>query len=115
MSWRGIGCLVFAFGTFVVVAIIGIWVSLGAGTPVGCTDGLRWLDDRYIAVGTPAASPNLPGQGEPVLIGRTLVGVATRDVYAPAGSELLPSAGNRPDAMAVACGDGTFQTYEMDE
>lgn len=113
MNWRGIGCLAAVLGTFVVVALIGIWVSVGGGTPVGCATALRWIDDRYVAAGTPAASPALPGEGEPVLIGSTLVGVATREVYAPAGSEPLPSAGNRPEVMAVACGDGTFQTYEL--
>lgn len=115
MSWRGIGCLAVAFGGFLIIAIIGIWVSLGAGTPVGCASGLRWIDDRYVATGTSAASPDLPGGGEPVLIGSTLVGVATREVYAPAGTEPLPSAGNRPEAISLACGDGTFQTYERAE
>ena len=115
MSWRGIGCLAVGFGTFIAIAIIGIWVSLGTADAPGCTDSLRWEDDRYVAAGTPAPSPALDGAGDPVLIGRTLVGIATRDVYAPAGSEPLPSAGDRPGVMAVACGDGTFQTYELSE
>jgi len=63
VSWRGIGCLAVAFGGFVIIAVIGIWVSLGAGTPVGCAPGLRWIDDRYVASGTPAPSPDLPGGG----------------------------------------------------
>ena len=113
MSWRGIGCLALGFGTFIAIAAIGIWVSLGAAEKPGCTGSLRWEDDRYLAVGSPTASPALDGAGAPVLIGRTLVGIATRDVYAPAGSEPLPSAGSRPGVMAVACGDGTFQTYEV--
>lgn len=115
MSWRGIGCLALGFGTFIVIAVLGIWVSLGTADAPGCTDSLRWEADRYLATGTPAASPALDGESEPVLIGRTLVGIATRDVYAPPGSEPLPSAGNRPAMMAVACGDGTFQTYEVSE
>jgi hypothetical protein len=115
VSWRGIGCLAAGFGTFIVVAVFGIWISLGTASGPGCSDALRWQDDRYLAVGSPAASPTLDGAGEPVLIGRTLVGIATRDVYAPAGSEPLPSAGSRPGVMAVACGDGTFQTYEASE
>jgi hypothetical protein len=114
VNWRGIGCLAAGLGLFVIVALVGIWVAFGNAAPSGCAPALRWIDDRYAAVGTPAPSPDLPGPGEPVLIGSTLVGVNTRDAYAPAGSEPLPSAGNRPTIMAVACGDGTFQTYELD-
>jgi hypothetical protein len=113
MNWRAIGCLAVGFGTFIAVAVIGIWISLGTAGDAGCSDALRWQDDRYVAVGAPAPSPALDGPGEPVLIGRTLVGIATRDVYAPAGSQPLPSAGSRPSVMSVACGDGTFQTYEV--
>ena len=115
MNGRAIGCIVIGAAAFLVVAVAGIWVSLGSGTPVGCSPGRRWLEDRYVAGGSPAASPGFPAgaaEGEPVLIGRTLVGVATRDVYAPRGSQPLPSAGNRPAALSVACGDGSFQAYE---
>lgn len=113
MTWRGIGCLAAVLGTFVVIALIGIWISLSAAAPVGCTPALRWIEDRYIAVGTPAPSPALPGEGTPVLIGSNIAGLTSREAYAPAGSEPLPSAGNRPQVMAVACGDGTYQTYEL--
>jgi hypothetical protein len=114
---RAIGCIGLGALVFLLVAVAGIWVSLGSGTPVGCAEVLRWTEDRYVAVGSPLPSPGFTDvgtdAGEPVHIGSTLVGIATRDVYAPPGSRPLPSAGNRPPAMAVACGDGTFQTYEV--
>lgn len=117
MNGRAIGCIVLGLGAFVVVAIAGIWVSIGQGSPIGCAGVLRWQDDRYAAIGTPAPSPVFrdpaAAQGDPVLIGSTLVGIATREVYAPHGSAPLPSAGNRPSTISLACGDATFQTYEL--
>lgn len=116
MNLRAVGCAVAGVAAFLAVAVAGIWASLGSGTPVGCADALRWIEDRYVAVGPPRTSPGFAGTdapaGTPVLLGSTLVGVATRDVYGPPGSRPLPSAHDRPDAISVACGDGTFQTYE---
>ena len=62
----------------------------------------RWGSRRRIPV---------VGDGEPVLLGSTLVGALSREVYGPEGS----TAADRPDEIALACGDETFQSYVFSE
>lgn len=106
MSWRLLGCGLLAAAVFVG---LGVWaLSLAMGR-VGCPTTLYWGDETYVASGEPTATPEV-GEGEPVRLGVTFVGVLTREVYGPEGSS--PSAaGERPEQLALDCGDQTFQTY----
>lgn len=109
MSWRAIGCAVLAAAVFIG---LGIWaLQMALGRP-GCPPTLRWGDRVYTAVSEPTELPAL-GSGEPVRLGTTLVGVLSREVYGPAGSVPSLDVEDRPDEVALECGDGTFVTYEF--
>jgi hypothetical protein len=49
-----------------------------------------------------------------VQIGSTLVGLASRAVYGPAGTDVNDPSAPPPDAIAIECGDGTYQGYVLD-
>ena len=107
MSWRAIGCAVLAAAVFIGLGILALQMAMGRP---GCPPILRWDDRIYSAVNEPAELPAL-GSGEPVRLGTTLVGVLSREVYGPAGSLPSPDAEDRPNEIALDCGNGTFVTY----
>ena len=111
MNWRAAGCLVVGVGVFVAIGLFGL--SLAFRGAEGCPAGLQWADRAYGALGTPAPSPDL-GDGDAVPIGSTFMGPITRGVYGPPGSSPSTDAADRPELIALDCGDGTFQAYAWD-
>ncbi|HJT64790.1 MAG TPA: hypothetical protein VJ839_08485 [Candidatus Limnocylindria bacterium] len=109
MSWRLLGCGL--LGAVVFVAL-GIWALTLAMGRIGCPATLNWDDQIYVAVGETTSTPSL-GEGEPVQLGVTFVGVLTREVYGPEGSSPTAEPRDRPEQLALACGDETFQTYAL--
>jgi hypothetical protein len=107
VNWRLLGCAVLAAAVFIGLGLLALNLAMGR---VGCPPTLQWGDRLYDAVGEPTSIP-VVGGGEPVLLGSTFVGALTRDVYGPAGSSPSPDAEDRPDEIALSCGNGTFQTY----
>jgi hypothetical protein len=109
MSWRAVGCAVLAAAVFVG---LGLWaLQLALGRP-GCPQTLLWGDRIYTSAAAPAASPEA-GDGEPVRLGTILVGALSREVYGPEGSSPSLDDTDRPDEVALDCGDGTFVTYRF--
>jgi hypothetical protein len=107
MNWRLVGCGVVAAAVFVG---LGVWALTLAMGRVGCPTTLYWGDATYVAVGEPTATPEV-GDGEAVRLGATFVGVLTREVYGPQGTSPTAEPIDRPDRLALDCGDRTFQTY----
>ncbi len=107
MNVRAIGCIVVGAVIFILIGLAGLNL---ASSRVGCPSGIGWLDRTYEPAGTPASSP-VAGDGTPVKLGSTFIGLATRSVYGPAGTDPSASGSTRPDVIALDCGDGTFQTY----
>lgn len=109
MTGRAIGCGLVGIIAFVGLGLYGL--SL-ATTEAGCPDRLQWFDRGYLPVGTPQAEPRLDG-GEAVLIGATFIGLTTRDVYGPVGSQASATGEDRPDELVLDCADGTFLAYRL--
>lgn len=107
MNWRALGCGLLAIVVFVAIGISGTLMAL---EPAGCPAQLQWVDRTYVAVGPPTDEP-VVGSGDPAPLGTTLIGVAGRTVFGPEGSTPSPNGGNRPDEIALDCGDETFVTY----
>ena len=107
MNWRLIGCGVLAAAVFVG---LGVWALTLAMGRIGCPSSLYWGDATYLAEGTPTSSPEVGGP-EAVQLGVTFVGVLTREVYGPEGTSPTAEPGERPEQLALDCGNGTFQTY----
>jgi hypothetical protein len=108
MNWRILGCAVFAAAAFIGLGLLALNLAIGR---VGCPPTVQWGDRLYAAVGEPTDVP-VVGEGEPVLLGSTFIGALTREVYGPEGADPSPTAGDvLPDAIALACGDDTYQTY----
>jgi hypothetical protein len=94
----------------VVFVGLGVWsLQMALGEP-GCPPVLLWGNRQYTATGQPTGDP-VVGDGEPVLLGSTLVGAVTREVYGPEGSTPPPDPDDLPDDIALACGDGTYVSY----
>ncbi len=110
MNWRAGGCLVVGVVLFVGIGLLGLWRATGQ---TGCFAELHTADGVYRAAGTPAPNPQLSSGERAVEVGTTLVGLATRRVYAPAGTDPHDPAAPRPAQVAVECGDGTFQAYVL--
>ncbi len=108
MSRRAIAWIVAGSVVFILIGIAGLNL---ASSRVGCPAGLRWEALTYDAAGTPAPSPQVGGSA--VELGSTFIGLATRTVYGPPGSAAAASGGPRPDAIALDCGDGTYQAYRL--
>ena len=111
MNWRALGCAVLAAAIFIGLGVWGLQMAMGRP---GCPSSLQWGDRVYEAVGEPATSPEV-GPGQPVLLGTTLVGALSRDVFGPEGSDPNASGEERPDVIALDCGNATFVTYELAE
>jgi hypothetical protein len=111
VNWRAIGCGVAAAATFVAIGLLGM--SLAFSRFDGCPPQLQWADRTYTPVGEALSSPTFD-EGEPVEIGSTFIGLTTRRVYGPPGSEPNPSAADRPTEIVLECGDGGFQPFRWD-
>jgi hypothetical protein len=109
MNWRAIGCIALGSIVFVLIGIVGLNL---ATSRLGCPDRIQWKDLSYRPVGAPGPSP-ATGLGTAVKLGSTFVGLTTRDIYGPPGSSPSTSAADRPDVIAMDCGDGTFATYRI--
>ncbi|HET6380590.1 MAG TPA: hypothetical protein VFH63_06085 [candidate division Zixibacteria bacterium] len=109
MNWRAIGCAVVGIAAFVGLGLFGL--SLALSPQAGCPDSLQWADRTYLAIGGPMASPVLSEPGDPSEIGSTFFGPTTRTVYGPPGSTPSERAEDRPDEIALDCGNGTFRAY----
>jgi hypothetical protein len=109
MNWRAIGCLGLGMVAFVGIGLLGMWMAFR--DQAGCPDMLQWADRTYLASGEPVASPALSQPGDPSRIGATFFGPTTRTVYGPPGSTPSERAEDRPEEIALDCGDGTFRAY----
>ena len=109
MNWRAAGCLVTGVVAFVALGVLGL--SLALSRDAGCPASLQWAERVYEAEGTPAASPAFPTEGSAVELGATFIGLSTRAVYGPPGSSPSEQAADRPDRIALDCGDGSYQSY----
>lgn len=109
MSWRAAGCLLAGIGVFLAVTLFGM--SLAFRGSEGCPALLQWDARSYEPAGEPTSEPAFTVQGEPVALGTTFVGLTTRAVFGPPGSRPSAAPGDRPDQIALDCGDGSFQTY----
>ncbi len=114
MNWRAAGCLLIGMATFVAIGLLGM--SLAFGDLDGCPPGVLWGDRAYHPQGSPRPSPGVQdaGEGAAVEIGSTFVGLTTRRVYGPPGSSPSTDAADRPERIALECGDGTYQAYRWD-
>jgi hypothetical protein len=108
VNWRAVGCIGAGSIVFVLVGLLGLNI---ASSRIGCPDRLQWRDLSYAPTGEPAPSPQAGGQGDPIKLGSTFIGLTTRDIYGPPGSSPSTLSGDRPAAIAMDCGDGTFLTY----
>ncbi len=92
---------------------VGLLALSLATSRIGCFDELRTVDGSYLAVGGVTSSPELPGAAPPKAIGTTLVGLATRRVYGPPGTDVSDPRAPRPTEISVECGDGTYRGYRL--
>ena len=109
MNWRILGCGLLAAAVFIGLGLLALNLAIGRA---GCPPTIQWGDRLYDAVGEPTNVP-VVGDGEPVLLGFTVAGALTREVYGPEGSTPSADPGHQPDEIALACGDATFQTYRF--
>ena len=109
MNWRAIGCGTLAAAAFVGLGLLAM--SMAFTRFEGCPTRLQWGDRAYAPAASPIASPSFASGGEPVEIGSTLIGLTTRRVWGPPGSDAPESADVRPDRIILDCADGTFQEY----
>jgi hypothetical protein len=110
VNLRAIGCIGLGSIIFILVGIAGLNV---ASSRLGCPDRLQWRELSYAPLGTPGPSPDAGGSGNAVKLGVTLIGLTTRDIYGPPGSTPTASAAERPEIIAMDCGDGTFVSYRQ--
>lgn len=111
MNWRAIGCGLLAAAVFVGIGLLGM--SFAFSRFDGCPPLVRWADRRYQPSGLPSDAPSFEMPGEPVPLGSTFIGLTTRAVFGPPGSRQSTAAADRPDQIALDCGDESFQTYSL--
>ena len=108
MNWRAIGCGTLAIVVFVA---IGLWgMSKAFDRVEGCPDQLQWGDRVFRPTGSSRSEPSF-AEGSPVEIGSTFMGLTTRKVWGPPGSEPSTSAGDRPERIYLDCGDGSVRLF----
>ena len=110
MNLRAIGCIGLGSVIFILIGIAGLNV---ASSRLGCPDRLQWRELSYVPAGTPAPTPDAGGSGPAVKLGVTFIGLTTRDIYGPPGAVPAASAADRPQVIAMDCGNGTFVTYHQ--
>lgn len=111
MNWRAVGCGAVGAAVFVAVGLLGM--SLAFSRFDGCPPRLQWDERAYLPSGSPSGEPSL-GEGEAVELGSTFVGLTTRRVFGPPGSAVPSRTADRPAAIALECGDGTYQAYRWE-
>ena len=109
MSRRAIGCGVLAAAVFIGLGLLAM--SMAFSRFEGCPSRLQWGDRSYDPAASPLPSPSFADGGEPVDIGSTLIGLTTRQVWGPPGSDAPSAAYQRPARIILDCGNGTFQEY----
>lgn len=108
MNWRVIGCGTLAIVVFVAV---GLWgMSKAFDRLEGCPTRLQWGDLVYLPSGSPRPDPSF-AEGSPVEIGSTFIGLTTRKVWGPPGSDPSPSAADRPAGIYLDCDDGSVRFF----
>lgn len=110
MNLRAIGCIVVGSLIFIGIGLLGLSMAV---TRAGCPDRLQWADVAYLPDRGPTSSPQIssdPNQ-DPIEIGSTFIGLTTRKVYGPPGTDPTDANAARPTQIVLECGDGTYQTY----
>lgn len=108
MNRRAIGCGALAIVVFLAV---GLWgMSKAFDRIQGCPDRLQWGDRVYLPAGSARPQPSFAA-GSPVEIGSTFIGLTTRKVWGPPGSEPSSSAGDRPGLIYLDCDDGSVLLF----
>jgi len=111
VNWRALGC-----GTLAIVVIlaVGLWgMSKAFDRLEGCPDRLQWGDRVYLPAGSPQPRPSF-AEGSPVEIGATFIGLTTRQVWGPPGSEPSSSAADRPSRIFLDCDDGSVLLFAVE-
>jgi hypothetical protein len=111
VNWRAAGCLATGIGLFLAITLFGMFLAFSGAR--GCPPHLQWGARGYEPLGPPTARPVFAAPGEPVALGSTFIGLTTRAVFGPPGSQPSAAAGDRPDQIALDCADGSFQTYAI--
>jgi hypothetical protein len=105
---RAIGCGALAIVAFLAV---GLWgMSKAFDRLEGCPDRLQWGDRVYLPAGSARPQPSF-AEGSAVEIGSTFIGLTTRKVWGPPGSEPSSSAGDRPRLIYLDCDDGSVLLF----
>jgi hypothetical protein len=110
MNLRAIGCMVIGSLVFIGVGLLGLSM---ATSRTGCPDRLQWAEAGYLPDRAPTGSPSISERADehPVEIGTTFIGLTTRKVYGPVGTDTSDVNAARPDQIVLECGDGSYQTY----
>ena len=111
MNWRAIGCGGLAIVVFLAVALWGM--SKAFDRLEGCPDRLQWGAQAYLPAGSPVPEPSFV-EGLPVEIGSTFIGLTTRKVWGPPGTEANPSAGDLPARIYLDCDDGSVLLFALE-
>ena len=111
MNWRALGCGVIAAAIFVGIGLLGM--SLAFSRFDGCPALLQWGERSYEPGGPTRVAPSFDQLGDPVQLGSTFLGLGTRALFGPAGSRPSAKGTDRPEQIALDCGDGSFQTYNL--
>jgi len=106
---RTLGCGVIAAAAFIGLGLLAM--SMAFSRFEGCPSRLQWGDRAYDPDAPPLPSPSFADGGQPVDIGSTLIGLTTRQVWGPPGSDAPSAAYLRPSRIILDCGNGTFQEY----
>ena len=109
MSGRAIGCGVLAALVFIGLGLLAM--SMAFSRFDGCPARLQWGDRDYDPAGSPVSSPAFADGSQPVALGSTLIGLTTRQVWGPPGSDDPSNAYHRPPQIILDCDDGTYQEY----
>jgi hypothetical protein len=110
VNLRAIGCIVIGSLVFIGIGLFGLSLAV---TRMGCPDYLQWAEVGYRPDRAATSSPTISDvAGEhPVEIGTTFIGLTTRKVYGPMGTDPSNPEAERPAQIVLECGDGTYQTY----
>lgn len=110
MNWRAIGCGLLAAAVFVLIGVFGIWRALA---PAGCPPEFPTQAGVWEPIGEETATPRLPGSDEPLeSAGEVGFGLATWELWVPAGTAPSGSGEPLPERLVLRCDDTMFQAYE---
>ena len=110
MNWRAIGCGLLAAAVFVLIGLFGIWRALA---PAGCPPELPTEAGVWQPIGETTADPSLPGGGESLEpAGEIGFGLATWELWLPAGTAPSASGDPLPERLVLMCDGDMYQAYE---